>query len=205
MAQTREQIQAQYEADMRESNAYKETDAGRASELAIAAERRRADSLDELGRYTDLERAREQARADFPDADPRAITGASIEEIRKNAEESQNFVKGKTEAAVTAARGQSRATVAERWGPNGQPTVPRQEIIGSGATADRTAAQIDKEMKEAQARGDVTKVLALKREKGGLRGLDQMAETAVARAREERGDQGGNRELTAQEIEDRRG
>lgn len=200
---TREQISAQYEADMREANAYKETDPARTAELSIAAERRRGDSLEELGRSSDLERVRAQAMVDFPDADPRAITGANVEEIRKNAEESQTYIKGKIEGAVTATRNGSRATVAQQWGPDGRPTLPRAEIVGGGATADRTAATIEKEIKDARERGDVARVMALTREKGGMSGLDRMAETAVARARDERG--GGERQPSQQEIEDRRG
>jgi hypothetical protein len=207
VAQTRDQIQAQYDADMREANAYKETDPGRTSELSIAAERRRADSLDELGRSSDLERARAQAQTEFPDADPRAITGANIEEIRANAKASHEYVQERVNKGIEETRKGSRANVAERWGPNGQPAVPRSEVLGSGLTADRTNAQIDKEMKEAIARGDTGTVLKLKREQGGMSGMDRMAETAVARAREERSEEqgGGGRQPTQQEIEDRRG
>lgn len=200
---TREQIGAQYEADTREANAYKDTDPARSSELSIAAERRRADSLDEMSRASDLEGARARALVDFPDADPRAVTGANIEEIRKNAEESQTYIKGKIDGAVTASRNGSRAAVAQQWGPDGRPTLPRAEVVGGGGTADRTAATIEKEIREARERGDVTRVMALTREKGGMSGLDRMGEAAVARAREERG--GGDRQPSQQEIEDRRG
>lgn len=199
----RQTIQAQYDADIREAKAYEETDPAKSSQLNIAAERRRADALDELGRSSDLARDRAQALVDFPDADPRAVVGANIEEIRRNAEESQKFVQERMTAASDATRKGSRLEVARSWSPDGKSSVPRQEIVGTGQTADRTGAQIEAEIRTARAKGDVDGVLRLTRERGGMSGMDRMANSAVAAAREERGGQG--RELTAQEIEERRG
>lgn len=198
----RQTIQSQYDADIREANAYKETDPSRASELTIAAERRRADGLDELGRSSDLMRDRAQALVDFPDADPRAVVGANIAEIRANAEESQKFVRERVQGAITATKNGSRLEVARAWSPDGKSSVPRQEIVGGGETADRTSAQIEHEIKTARSKGDTEGVLRLIRERGGMTGLDRMAESAVATAREQRG---GQREATPQEIEERRG
>lgn len=198
----RAQIDATYQADMREAEAYTETDAQKASDLRTAAERRRADGYQELHRESELAGVRAAALTEFPEADSRAVVGSTPEEIKANAKASHEFVTGKVTAAVDAARGQSRVELTKQWGGS-QPNAPRGEIVGGGTTAERTAQQIEKEKRDAAERGDVKQVIKLRREQGGLTGLDAMAQSQVSRAREETGTTG--KAPTAQELEDRRG
>lgn len=198
----RAQIDATYQADLREAEAYTETDAAKAADLRTAAERRRADGYQELHREAELMGVRAAALTEFPEADPRAVVGSTPEEIKANAKASHEFVTGKVTGAVDAARAGSRVELTKQWGGT-QPNAPRGEIIGGGVTSERTSQQIEKEKREAAERGDVKKVIELRREQGGLTGLDAMAQAQVARVREDTG--GTGKTPTQQEIEDRRG
>ncbi len=181
---TRAEIDQEYQAALREAEAYKtNNDLEKYNQLRIDAAERRGNALEAFAREADLAAARAAAINEFPDADPDAVHGGSVEEIKAAAKRSHDFIAKRAEKAVEEYRKTNRIEAARGFAGT---SVPRSEILGQGQTSERTAAVIVRELQEAKARGETKRVMELMREQGRMKGLDVAVSEATRLAAEAR-------------------
>lgn len=143
MARTREQISETYRNAMEAAEAWRDTDPARFAQLREAALNARADALEELANQSDrerdaerLSRARAEAKQKYPYAVEASIHGNTPEEIEASAKASHDGIAKAREEAAAEARGQSRASRAQRYGQ------------GPGSNAGEQRPRVDEQARE---------------------------------------------------------